>query len=283
MNIFKILKRSKFLSRIRGIFERFKIAPLIRKNKTRFLRPFYPILRKFKLIFDRILGKDPQFLLPFIYAGNNVICLCCGWKGEKFLKYLSRNNSKCPNCGSVERSRLIYLYLQLKFNFFNLHLKILDIGPDIHFQDQFCCYDNFDYLSVDLCNPRLMMCMDITKMTFSNDFFDVVLCSNVLEHIKDDKMAMSEIYRVLKPDGFAIILVPIGGEKTFKDPTIPVSEYEKYYGCSDHVRLYGLDIKDKLVSTGFNVKIDYFAKEISPANLKRYGIDPKEIIFLCTK
>ena len=109
-------------------------------------------------------------------------------------------------------------------------------------------------------------------MTFSNTQFDVILCSNVLEHIKNDKAAISKIFRVLKPDGFALILVPIGGEKTFEDPTISPEDHAKYYGCSAHVRLYGLDIKDKLELAGFKVKIDYFAKTISSDKLKNTGL-----------
>jgi SAM-dependent methyltransferase len=120
-------------------------------------------------------------------------------------------------------------------------------------------------------------------MTFPDTNFDIILCSNVLEHIKNDVKAISEIYRVLKPGGFALILVPIGGEKTFEDPTIPPEKCAEYYGCAHHVRLYGLDIKEKLTLLGFKVKIEYFGNNLSQNLIEKYGLNRNEIFFVALK
>ncbi len=279
----KNLKLSIFFKKFRNLSEKLAIYSSLRRYKLVFSRPFFPLFRLSANIFKKFFKTVPKIFLPAINSGSQVKCLCCGWDGIKFLPYANRINAQCPNCGAVERDRMIYLFLQSKVNFFYSNLKILDIGPAKFYQDHLSSFQNLDYLSIDLYNPDVMIQMDATNMTFPDRIFDVVLCSNVLEHIKDDIAAISEIFRVLKPGGFSLILVPIGGEKTFEDPTIPPEKYAECYGCSYHVRLYGLDLKDKLESIGFKVKIEYPGRKFKPNIRNKYGFQKDEIFFLCVK
>jgi len=120
-------------------------------------------------------------------------------------------------------------------------------------------------------------------MEFSDHSFDVIICCHVLEHIRDDRKAMQEILRVLKPNGWAIIQVPIWAENTVEDPSVAKDQYEMLYGHRGHVRRYGIDYPDRLREVGFDGTLDYFAREMPSSGRVRYGIDPAEILFVCRR
>lgn len=271
------------IKRITKKFENNSIISNLRRYKLHLSSPFYPFIKLANPILRSVSNRMPNFINSAIYSGNRVLCLCCGWKGQKFLSYNRRINARCPNCGSLERDRMIYAFLKIRHNFFRSKFKVLDIGPSNLFQDQLSSLNNLEYISIDLINARAMMQMDITQMNFPSQSFDIIICSNVLEHVKNDIMAISEIFRVLKIKGFALILVPIGGDQTLEDPTITPDQYEKYYGCSHHVRLYGLDIQNKLKDAGFKVKLEFFGQKFSNSLNKKYGFDKNEIFFICLK
>ncbi len=123
--------------------------------------------------------------------------------------------------------------------------------------------------------------MDVTKLPFPKDEFDWIICNHVLEHIEEDRAAMKELYRVLKPGGCALLQVPISRklEKTYEDNlTQSPNDREKYFGQSDHVRVYGKDYSERLIQAGFEVQ------EIPTTTQSfRYGLNPKEVIFCCHK
>ena len=150
--------------------------------------------------------------LPMIlYKGNQVICPSCGGHFRKFLPFgvETRSNTRCPRCGSLERHRLIWLYLKNRTYFFTDNLKVLLFALEPIFEKTFKSMPNLDYVSADL-NPALAMVkMDVTNILYEKDYFDVTLCSHVLEHIMDDKKAMRELFRVLKPGGWAILQSPV--------------------------------------------------------------------------
>ena len=133
-----------------------------------------------------------------------------------------------------------------------------------------------------------MIKIDITDIKFQNNTFDCILCSHVLEHILDDNKAIRELYRVLKPNGWAILQVPILREKTFEDPNIQTPEERlKYFGQEDHVRIYGLDYKDRLENAGFKVMVDPYLMELDEDIVQLYKLvpenEPKENIYYCIK
>ena len=226
------------------------------------------------------------FLRSLLYLGNNFICPCCGGHFKKFLPFGNRPNFICPRDGSYKRQRLIWLYLKNKTNFFSNNLRVLHFGPEYCFQMNFKKMSNLDYISADLNSPEAMVKMDVTNILFKDDYFDVIICIHLLEHVLDDRKALKELYRVLKPGGWAIIQSPINSKlkKTFEDNRIIRPENRRYYfGQEDHVRIYGQDYKTRLENAGFIVKVDDFVKSLGAEKIQKYGLYEKEKIYFCIK
>ena len=197
-----------------------------------------------------------------------------------------RLNGHCPDCYSSDRERLVYLYLKNKTNFFYENLKILHVAPEQSLQKVFMAWTNIDYLSADFDSPLAMINMDITKIPYEDNSFDVIICNHVLEHIQNDRQAMSELYRVLRPGGWSILQVPISLslDRTYEDPTvIALDEREKKFGQSDHVRIYAKDYKDRLESVGFTVELYSFRKEFGDFTIHKYALLKDEDIYLALK
>jgi len=224
----------------------------------------------------------------FCYIGHRFICPICNGHFRKLLPFgvKMRANAKCPKCGSLERHRLLWLYLRDKTNFFTDHLRVLDVAPLYYLQKKFKKLENLDYMSADISSPIAMSRMDITDIRLPDDQFDCIICYHVLEHINDDKKAMRELYRVLKPGGWAILQVPIDPnlDKTFEDPNvISPEERERVFGQKDHVRLYGRDYKNRLEEAGFVVKVDNYAQQLEDSVIRQYALMRNEDIYLCSK
>ncbi len=229
--------------------------------------------------------------LALFYRGNEVECPICRSQYKKFLPYgrgaSARNNVLCPHCQSLERHRLIWLYLQEKTDFFTAPHKMLHIAPESCFIDRFEKMQQLDYITADLESPLAKVKMDIHEIPFDDHTFDVAMCNHVMEHVNDDIKAMSEIHRVLKPGGWAIIQVPMmkpGLKVTYEDQSItePQARYEAF-GQEDHVRMYGEDYGLRLMQGGFQVKEDEFVKQLDPKLVKRYALPGNEIIYFCEK
>ncbi len=229
-----------------------------------------------------------RFISIFM-RGSNVECPVCEISYRKFLPYgrlNSRPNALCPDSLSLERHRLMWLYLKEKTNFFTADIKLLHIAPELCFIKKFKAMPNIDYTSADLDSPLADVKMDVHEIPFDDNTFDVVFCNHVMEHVDNDIKAMSEIYRVLKPGGWAIIQSPqdYSRETTLEDPTITEpKERERVYWQDDHVRLFGLDYGKRLEKAGFNVKEDRFVMELPKETVRRYALPPNEIIYFCAK
>lgn len=144
---------------------------------------------------------------------------------------------------------------------------------------------HLDYLTADLLNPTVMVKMDITAIQYPDNTFDIIYCSHVLEHVADDRKAMRELHRVLKPDGWAVIMVPITAEKSFEDPSIiDPSARTRVFGQHDHVRRYGPDFKARLAEAGFKVE-PVAPSAIAPVKeIRRLALrDDQAPLFLCIK
>jgi SAM-dependent methyltransferase len=228
-------------------------------------------------------------ILSLFYKGNKVECNVCHHTFKKFLPYgrlKPRENALCPKCLALERHRLLWYFLQTKTNFFTDKLKILHVAPELCFIKRFENMPNLDYLTADIESPLAKIKMDILAIPFNENTFDVAFCNHVMEHVSDDIKAMGELYRVLKPGGWAIIQSPmdLSLEKTFEDPSITSpSEREKAYGQDDHVRLYGRDYKKRLEQAGFQVAEITLSKELSLEEMERYALPKDEIIYWCKK
>lgn len=217
-----------------------------------------------------------------------VICPICQGQYTQFKPFekILRLNALCPGCGSLERHRLLWLYLLRRTNFFRDQLKVLEIAPTRGFSDKIKEMPNIDYLSIDLNSPLAMCHMDITALDLESNTFDCIICYHVLEHIPDDRKAMRELHRVLKPGGWAIIQVPLrkGCQQTLEDPNITTPEMRrKFYGQEDHLRYYGEDYKSRLEEAGFIVAIDNFSSQTPPSIAKKLAILATEDIYFCKK
>ena len=164
-------------------------------------------------------------------------------------------------------------------------IRLLHFAPEASLTALLRSYKNVDYLSVDINPAHAMQKEDITKLSFPDKSFDRVLCIHVLEHIEDDRKAMSEILRVLKSDGCAILDVPIdyGREQTYEDASIQTPEARtKAFWQGDHVRLYGRDFSQRLEAAGFAVQEDPYFDSLGQDVISRHGLQPTPF-FLCTK
>lgn len=229
--------------------------------------PFLSFWLKGSAYIDPIDGKGFKRFLPYGY-------------GEQ------RPNVLSPSTLSLERHRLLWLYLQNETDFFNKPLKVLHMAPEQCFLSIFKKMKNLDYTTADLYSPIVDVKADILDLPFEDNTFDLVLCNHVLEHIIDDAKAMSELYRVTKTGGYGIFQVPQNLEldKTFEDPGIvSPEERAKHFGQYDHVRVYGKDYFDRLRKAGFKVEeVDYSTK-ISPEMMEKYCLAKGEILPVCRK
>ena len=242
------------------------------------------IPRKHLQLFGHLIAR----LLSIFYLGKKVMCPVCQHKYRKFLPYgrIARENALCPNCLSLERHRLLWLYLQQQTTLFSEKLRMLHIAPEYCFIERFDSIETLDYVTADLESPLAKIKMDIHQIPFDKNSFDCVLCNHVMEHVENDMLALREISRVLKPGGWAIIQVPFFEpvpEHTFEDPGITSRQQRfKIYGQEDHLRLYGKDYKQRLESCGFEVREEDFTASLPMEVVEKYGLLP-ETVFHCTK
>ena len=203
---------------------------------------------------------------------------------SKFLSYgykTVRKNALCPGTLSLERHRLLWLYLDKETDFLNLNLKVLHVAPEQVFYKKFKKLKNWDYLTFDLNSPIADIKGDLTSTNFKDESFDLIICNHVLEHIEDDRLALNEIYRILKYNGISILQVPINVKRknTFEDSSIKSkNQREKYFGQYDHVREYGLDFKDRVEEAGFEVEMINYSTKISQDLVIKYGLMKDDLI-----
>lgn len=203
---------------------------------------------------------------------------------RKFLSYgygTSRSNVLAPGTLSLERHRLLWLYLQQETDFFSRPQKVLHVAPEQAFMGRFRKLKHLDYTTTDLLSPLADIKADLTNLPFAENTYDMIICNHVLEHIPDDTAAMKEIYRVLKPGGQAILQVPYdrNRETTFQDDSITdPKERAKIFGQYDHVRVYGMDYFKKLENIGFEVQAIDYTKNFSPQEIENYRLPEGELI-----
>jgi SAM-dependent methyltransferase len=250
------------------------------KRFISFLIRFIP--RKYLQLFSGVGLK----IVGVFYKGDTVQCPICEKSYRQFLPYgriNPRPNALCPNCLSLERHRLIWLYLKEQTNFFSKKLDVLHIAPEPCFMKRFEKQHGEKYITADIESPLAKVKMDIHQIPFPDNHFDAVLCNHVLEHVADDIKAMSEIHRVLKPGGWAIMQVPFFSpipETTYEDASITnPRDREKAFGQDDHVRMFGKDYAQRIARAGLKPEENEFAK----TQPDRYGISKNEIIYIGKK
>ncbi len=227
-----------------------------------FIKPFLAFVLRGKKYTDPINEKSYRTFLPYGYENP-------------------RDNVLAPGTLSLERHRLLWLYLKNETDFFKKQLKVLHFAPEQAFYNKFRNLDNIRYTTTDLNSPLADIKADICDLPFSDNSFDVILCNHVLEHIPNDDKAMKELYRILKHGGWGIFQIPqdLNRAETFEDNSITdKKERAKIFGQYDHVRIYGRDYFDKLRSFGFKVtEIDY-TNTLSKSEVETYRLAPGEVI-----
>jgi len=211
---------------------------------------------------DPIDGKGYKNFLPYGYENP-------------------RDNVLAPYTLSLERHRLLWLYLKNETSFFTEQLKVLHFAPEQAFYKRFRKLKNLEYITTDLESPLADVKADICNLPFENASFDVIFCNHVLEHIPDDTTAMQELFRILKPGGWGVFQIPqdLSRASTYEDDSITdKKERTKIFGQYDHVRVYGRDYFDKLRSIGFEVEEILYQKNLTPKNIDKYRLSPDEVL-----
>ncbi len=238
-----------------------------------------------------LLIRASQWLYPLLdlwYRGKGFTDPINGKSYRKFLPYgyqKQRPNVLSPGTLSLERHRLLWLYFDRETDFFDFAADVLHIAPEQAFIKRFRQLNHRSYITSDLNSPLADVQADICNLPFSDQQFDWVVCNHVLEHIPSDKIAMQEIFRVLKPGGTAILQVPLRlDQNTFEDDRITdPKERAQVFGQYDHVRIYGKDYQERLEQIGFQVKMLAYAEQLTSEEQTRYAVPANEIIPICTK
>lgn len=240
-----------------------------------------------KLVPRTVLTRLSFILKPFIkiyLLGSKYTDPIDGSSFRRFLPYgyeIVRDNALSPSTYSLERHRLLWLYLKQETNLFTQPQKVLHFAPEGAFYKPLKKMNHLDYTTTDLDSPLADVKADICDLPFESNTYDFILCNHVLEHIENDQQAMTELFRVMKPGGMGIFQIPLDLKRdtTFEDPSITdKTQRAKIFGQYDHVRVYGMDYFNRLEQCGFRVeKVDY-TKTLSEDKIKKYSLSKGELI-----
>lgn len=232
-----------------------------------------------------------KLFAPIVYRGNAVECPVCEKSFRKFLSYGSdtahRENVLCPYDLTLERHRLMWLYLKRSSNFYTAkELNVLHIAPEQCFHGLFKKQKNLTYLTGDLVSPIADLHFDLHQIPLEDNRFDVIFCNHVLEHVDDSHKCMTELFRVMKPGGWGIFQVPLDTNRaeTYEDWSITdPKEREIHFWQKDHVRLFGRDYPKKLEEAGFQVEVAFSEGGLTEEERKKYRIQLNEELYIVRK
>ncbi len=231
-----------------------------------------------------------SYIFSMFYIGKKHRCPICEGEFRTFLPYgytdKNSENRLCPRCLSLERHRLIWLYLNNETNVFTHPTQMLHIAPEQSFFKRFKKIETLSYHTGDLESPIADYHFDIHQIPFSDNSYDFVMCNHVLEHVEDEFKATSEIYRILKPGGWAILQVPINlnFKETYEDPRITdPKEREKHFGQYDHVRWHGQDYAQRLEKSGFKVEALDYIRNFSEEEIEYMRLPKNETLYIARK
>lgn len=258
--------------------------------------------KKLRLLRYNLYEKARYYPEIVLSLGNRLECPFCGWHFRRFKPagfhypviiekqviggHWHRDNV-CPRCMSNARERLAYLFLKDRTSLFQQPTRLLHVAPEPQLASALKRSPNIRYVSADLMSPTVMSHFDIQQMPFRNQTFDVVICNHVMEHVGDDSVAMAEVHRILKPDGWALLQVPVALalDRTIEDPTATTDQQRiERFGQEDHVRLYArTDYIERLEAVGFAVTTENYSSVLGSTKAERFGLVEEEEVFFCSK
>lgn len=215
-------------------------------------------------------------LRPLV-RGDDVECPVCEGRFSSFVRGL------CPGCGAAGRHRLVVLFLRARTKVFDAPQRVLHFAAEPSLAQRFARVPTLDYVPADINPPRGFERVDATDIQLAPGF-DGIITSHVLEHIPDDAAAMREMHRVLKPGGWALVIVPVDGEATYENPSVDGAfERQRHFGQFDHVRVYGRDVLGRLEAAGFDVTEEHYADELGAELTRRHGLNRLDLVHFCVK
>jgi predicted SAM-dependent methyltransferase len=229
-----------------------------------------------------------NLLYRIAYRGTGRWCPLCEHHMRRFRPFgvdERRDEAMCVHCGSLERHRLVWLFLERRTDLFTFPPKrLLHIAPE-PCERRIKERAGDGYVSADLSDPDVDVRFDLTNIPYPDASFDVVYCSHVLEHVPDDRRALREFRRILAPGGYAVLLVPITAANTVEDPTITdPRERLRAFGQKDHVRRYGWrDFVKRLKEAGFAVRVVRARDVATRAEITAMGLQGAGAIFLASR
>lgn len=234
-------------------------------------------MRFFRRFEDR-LRSIRRGLSPIIYSGSNVYCPICNRSYRKFRAAgrgaERRLGATCPKCTARERDRFMYLYLQrCHGELARKNLKMLHIAPEASLLGPLTRLATGKRISADLVRLDVDIRLDLQSMPFKDASFDSIYCGHVLQQIPDDRVALQEMRRVLKRDGWFLLLVPKGGPSTV-EYTANRRQYRTSLDAPDIIRRYGDDLKWLLQEIGFSIQMVECSDVVSQSEQDRLAINP---------
>jgi Methyltransferase domain len=227
------------------------------------------------------------------HRGEAVECPCCESTFSRFLPHRGRARAKCPRCGALERHRALWLFLERETDLFQRPGAMLHVAPEYAFLRRLSRVEGLRYVTGDFDSPLAEHELDLMDLPFEDGSFDFLMCNHVLEHVADDRLALAEVRRVLKPGGWAVLMCPVDRRRaaTLEDPSVVTpEERHRVFGQADHVRLYGRDYADRLAAAGFSVRADAYLAGFDEPTIARLGLRREEDdafgeeeVYLCVK
>ncbi|MCX5797862.1 MAG: class I SAM-dependent methyltransferase [Elusimicrobia bacterium] len=266
-------------------------------------------MRALREALKRLLPKRAVFVLGLawtkltwpLYRGAGRECLLCGRQARRFrparrdlpvlrelhvVGGMRRDEAGCPYCACEDRERLVFWFLREKTGAFSQRLRLLHLAPERMLRKILRARPNLDYVGADLDPAPGDLAADVARLPFPDADFDALICDHVLEHVPDDRKAMAELLRVLKPGGWAILQVPVSKvlKETREDPAISSPrERERLFGQDDHARIYASDYAQRLGAAGFSVSARTALELCGPQACSRYGLNEEETLFFCRR
>ena len=230
-------------------------------------------------------------VMGLLYVGRGRECPLCGTRRRRFLPYgyvTSREDALCPHCLALERHRMIWLWIERNTDLMASRPRLLHIAPEVslmrHFKRVYRGTEG--YITADLESPLADMHFDVQHIPLESRSVDVVIANHLFEHVKDDRLAMRELYRIMRPGGWGIMVVPEdrGRATTFEDETITdPAERTRIFGQYDHLRVYGRDYDDHLREAGFEVERIAFAASLTKEERRLYAVGSDDLVVVRKK